>query len=282
MRVIREHITHPATSFRFLRFEAPRFAAPWHRHRHFELTWIEAGFGLRFVSENVQPFEPGDLALLGPEVPHTWMSLPTGDTDLCAATVVQFAASLVVESALPEFARAASIVTQASRGLQIDGAARGLVIALLRRMRSSDDFGRLAALCEVLGVLVEHRSSLSPIAESGTNAVTVASGRAGRRRVDRILEWIHANLARDLTVEEASRLAQVTPAAFSRFFQREVGRTFSAYLNDVRCAEAALRLHHTDRLIRAIAHRCGYKTLSHFNRQFRIRMGVSPRQFRGR
>jgi AraC-like DNA-binding protein len=228
----------------------------------------------------VQPFEPGDLALLGPEVPHTWMSRPTGDA--CAATVVQFAASLVVDSPLPELSRAAVLVARAARGLRIDGPARGLVFALLRRMRSSGDFRRLAALCEILGVLIEHSGSLSPIAESVTNAAAVAPVRPCRRRVDRILEWIHANLARDLTVEEASRLAQVTPAAFSRFFHREVGRTFSAYLNDVRCAEASLRLQQSDRPVRAIAHGCGYTTLSHFNRQFRIRMGVSPRRFRSR
>lgn len=282
MRVIREHITHPATSFRFLRFEAPRFAVPWHRHHHLELTWIEAGVGLRFVAENVQPFESGDLALLGPEVPHTWMSYPIRSADVCAATVVQFAASLVIDSPLPELSRAASLVAGATRGLRIDGPAHELVIALLLRMRWSNDFGRLAALCEILGVLVEHSRSLSPIAESVTNAATVAPLRSVRRRVDRILEWIHVNLARDLTVEEASRLARVTPAAFSRFFHREVGRTFSAYLNDVRCAEASLRLQQTDRPVRAIAHECGYTTLSHFNRQFRIRMGVSPRRFRGR
>jgi AraC-like DNA-binding protein len=106
------------------------------------------------------------------------------------------------------------------------------------------------------------------------------SDKAESRRIDQTLDWIRRNLARDLTVAEAARIAHVTPAAFSRFFRREVGKTFTRYVNDVRCSEACLKLRLGGRPVAAVASECGYTTLSHFNRQFRLRHGLSPREFR--
>ena len=41
-----------------------------------------------------------------------------------------------------------------------------------------------------------------------------------------------------------------------------------------------LRLRATDRPVAQIAGECGFETLSHFNQQFKLRYGVSPREFR--
>jgi AraC-like DNA-binding protein len=105
---------------------------------------------------------------------------------------------------------------------------------------------------------------------------------AAARRIDRVLGWVHRELGRELTVAEGARLAGVTPAAFSRFFRRQVGKTFTSYLNDVRCSEAAVRLRWSDDAVSAVAIQSGFSTLSHFNRQFRLRMKATPRQFRRR
>ena len=77
-------------------------------------------------------------------------------------------------------------------------------------------------------------------------------------------------------------MAHVTPAAFSRYFHREVGKTFTRYLNDVRCSQACVRLRQTAKPVAVVAAECGFATLSHFNRQFRLRHGVAPREFRGK
>lgn len=75
-------------------------------------------------------------------------------------------------------------------------------------------------------------------------------------------------------------MARVTPGAFSRYFRHEVGKPFTEYVNDVRCSEACVRLRRTDKAVAVIAQECGFATLSHFNRQFRQRHGVTPREFR--
>jgi AraC-like DNA-binding protein len=60
------------------------------------------------------------------------------------------------------------------------------------------------------------------------------------------------------------------------------GKSFTEYINDIRCGETCLLLRSTDKPVSMIATECGFETLSHFNRQFRQRFGVSPREFRSR
>ena len=46
----------------------------WHYHPEIELTLIRKGDGIRLVGDSMQPFEDGDLILLGANVPHLWRS----------------------------------------------------------------------------------------------------------------------------------------------------------------------------------------------------------------
>lgn len=73
-----------------------------------------------------------------------------------------------------------------------------------------------------------------------------------------------------------------SPAAFSRFFQRETGKTYTQYVNDLRCAEACVLLREPTLPVATIAADCGFRTSSHFNREFRARMKTTPRAWRQR
>jgi AraC-like DNA-binding protein len=281
MRVSEEQIRHPDSSFRFLRFEADAFRGERHRHRLLELTWIEAGFGLRFVGDDASPFEPGDLVLLGTNVAHSWVSSRRRSAVGVAATVLQFAPELLTLPQLPELARLAPLAVRARRGLAIAGAGRDAIIEVLLRMRARDAVARLASWVEIMSLLDRHQPEFRALASCPSrDQASYAQDRPETRRIDQTLGWIHRHLSRDLTVESAARIAHVTPAAFSRFFRREVGKTFTRYVIDIRCSEACLKLRLTDRPVAAIARECGFSTLSHFNRQFRLRYDMTPREFR--
>lgn len=284
MQVTKEHVTHPHGSLRFLRFELHAFRAPRHAHRHLELTWIERGFGLRLVGNDASSFEDGDLVLLGSQVPHTWLTQGARQRPMPASSVVQFAPEWLQSSPWPELARAGPLLLLAARGLHIRGKCAKEVKAAMTRMREADDYARLAALIGIIGSLVRHPRDLVPIATAPS-----ADGRsndgwadaASSRRVDRVIDWLQRHLAEELRVDDAAKLAHVSPAAFSRWFKREVGKTFTQYLNDLRFGAACVRLRQSDRPVATIAQDCGFATMSHFNRQFRQRAGMTPREYRG-
>lgn len=281
MRVNEEQVSHPDRAFRFLRFETDRFRGERHRHRQLELTWIEAGVGLRFVGDDATPFAAGDLVLLGSNLAHAWVSSKRRSATKAVATVLQFAPELLVVPQMPELAGLGPLAARAQRGLSVDGASRQAVIDVLVRMRTADPIAQLAGWIEALGLLRRHERDFRTLASSALRGSPAgASEPPETRRIDQTLDWIHRRLARELRVADAARVAHVTPAAFSRYFHREVGKTFTRYVNDVRCSEACLKLRLTDRPVATVARECGFTTLSHFNRQFLLRHGVTPRAFR--
>ncbi len=279
MQIRKEHVTHPDQSLRFLHFELDALTAPRHAHHHVELTWIERGSGLRLVGDDASPFEAGDLVLLGPQVPHTWLSTGKLQRPRPAASVIQFAPEWLTESPSPELRRAAPLLQAAQRGCSLRGRTARAITQLMAQMRDGNDYARLAALVLIIGKLVAAppRDSV-PIAAA--RARPSERGSAPPRRADRVIDWMQRRLADDLRVDDAARLAHVTPAAFSRWFKREIGKTFTQYLNDLRFGAACLALRQSERSVATIAADCGFSTLSHFHRQFRLRSGTTPRAYR--
>jgi AraC-like DNA-binding protein len=145
-------------------------------------------------------------------------------------------------------------------------------------MHATDAIGRLLGLFGILRCLALHMDDLHPIAHLEFAAAT----RIRDARVDRVVQWMHVNLGAALRMEEAAAQAHISTAAFSRFFKRETGKTFTDYLNDVRCAQACAWLSDSVLPVSTITSQCGFETSSHFNRQFKSRFGVTPRDYRKR
>ena len=193
--------------------------------------------------------------------------------------MLQFPAALLQQPLLPELKALRPLVEHAGRGLAISGVAHAQITRRLHALPEADGLARLAALVQVLRELALHPGDLRPIASSPLRADT---DEAQARRIDRVADWVHRHLGGELGVADAARVAHVSPAAFSRFFRRETGKTWSCYLNDVRCSEACVKLRQSSQPVAAVAEACGYRTLSHFNREFRARLGVTPREYRRR
>ena len=281
MRIAREPIHHADESLRCLHLVRPAFDGGLHRHGHFELTWIERGQGLRWVGDSVEPFFDGDLVLVGSETPHLWASRGDQSPRGCAATVLQFPPDWVQRCGLPELKAVAPLLTQASPGMEVQGPTRVEVQGLLARLPGATAQRRVAVFIEVLGCLLAGAEDLRALSAGLPDAPTaVPRGGPSPQRVDRVLSWIEAHLGDELTVEAAAAVAHVSPAAFGRFFRREVGKSFTAYVNDARCGWAALRLTQGREPIAQIAQACGFPTLSNFSEQFRRRYGMAARAFR--
>jgi AraC-like DNA-binding protein len=282
MRIARESVHHPEESLRCMHLELSEFRGVLHRHSHFELTWIQRGQGLRWVGDSVEPFFDGDLVLVGSETPHLWASRAGQRTHDCAATVLQFPSNWAGRTGLPELAAAAPLLVQAACGLEILEPTRREVQRLLLRLPSASPLRRLAVCIDIMGALVDGGGASLRRLSSRLPAPLPTDGHGGPgvRRIDRVLSWIESHLADELRVEDAAAVAHVSTAAFGRFFRREVGKSFTAYVNDARCGWAALRLVQSPEPIAQIAEACGFPTLSNFGEQFRRRHGVSPREFR--
>src|SRR5215210_1308208 len=119
MKIVFEKIVPRAgSSFAILDKRAAAFDGRFHFHPEVEVTLIESSTGRRVVGDSVESFAPGDLVLLGENLPHQYVSdLTTGGT-VAAAKVIQFRTDFIGDSwlQLPEFARVMTMLNRAARG----------------------------------------------------------------------------------------------------------------------------------------------------------------------
>jgi AraC family transcriptional regulator len=100
-------------------------------------------------------------------------------------------------------------------------------------------------------------------------------------RVNRVMDYIQANLAGDLRLDALAQVANFSPFHFHRVFKSVVGETLNDFIRRVRVGTAADRLLHNPRdSITVIAVACGYSSSSAFAREFRNAFGQSASEFR--
>ena len=100
------------------------------------------------------------------------------------------------------------------------------------------------------------------------------------RRIRRAVELMHAQLERELPLEEIAAAAYLSPFHFARLFKKTTGMSPHAYLAALRTAQAQVLLAQTDLSVTEISQRVGYGSPSHFTKAFRQATGLTPRHFR--
>lgn len=281
MRPVREHPPRaPSESwYQHVRAE-PSFPFNWHNHREHEITLIRRGHGRRFVGDSVESYQPGDLVLVGAELPHTWQSddLPAGPHEaVCVQLCPDFLGPELVRR--PEFAAVGRVLDDAAHGLAFPDPVAHTVADLTADLGAMPPDVRTITLLSVLVTLARSHED-GRTRRLATAAFDPVRREDQRERLERVCRMVAEHYPEPLTLAAAAREAGMAPAAFSRLFSRGIGRSFTEHVTDVRVDAARQQLRHTDAPIAAIAHRCGFANLANFNRRFRATVGTTPSDYR--
>lgn len=92
--------------------------------------------------------------------------------------------------------------------------------------------------------------------------------------------YIKAHLSDNLSVKSTAQALVVNANYLSSQFHKEVGMTFTEYVNRERVKQAAALLRHTNLPINHIATSVGYNNTSYFAKQFAKYKGMSPGNYR--
>jgi AraC family transcriptional regulator len=95
------------------------------------------------------------------------------------------------------------------------------------------------------------------------------------RRIDRAVELIESDFARQLTLSELANAAGMSMYHFARVFRALTGIPAHRYLTAVRLRNAARRLDEGESVTSA-CYEVGFASLSHFVTAFRKRFGITP------
>jgi AraC-like DNA-binding protein len=95
-------------------------------------------------------------------------------------------------------------------------------------------------------------------------------------QVNRALDRIHANYARELSVEELAGAAGMSPSAFHQNFKAVTSTSPLQYLKTIRLHKARLLMVHEGLRVGEAAGRVGYQSQSQFSREFKRLFGSTP------
>ncbi|HEX2860101.1 MAG TPA: AraC family transcriptional regulator [Lacunisphaera sp.] len=251
------------------------FDAPYHFHPEIELLLMESSSGTRYVADSVEPYEPGDLVLIGANIPHVFVRRP--ETGPAASVVVQFRSDFMGNGFFdrPEMREAQQLLARANHGLHFGAPTVRWIAPLLRRMITLQGARRVALLLELLGRLVQ-----APARPLATPAFRQKIRQEDFVRLDRVLAYAEAHYHGDITMAAVAKIASLSPTSFSRWFSGATGKPFVQFLTDIRMAHAYHALTETGRSVTEISFDCGFNSVSHFIHRFREIRGMSPREFR--
>lgn len=273
----------PQDSLIVVRREVCYFDNPFHFHPECELVYIVSGTGKRIIGDNIEVFGPGDMVFLGPNIPHVWYSDPSfyksNSDEKSIAIVVYFSKEIFSEKfyQLEEVQSLKEVFKKAGRGLKIKGNTYQQLATLLTKMPGSTGMQKIVYLLQVLECLATSQETEALASITYKNSYDTKDN----HKIDEVFLYLNKNFMRDISMPEVAELCHMTPQSFCRFFKNRTKTTFVDFLNDIRISHARkLLIESEEQTIAEIAYLCGYKNLSNFNKLFKIKTKLTPKEYK--
>lgn len=257
---------------------APSPLIRWHYHDDYELHYVVTTSGKFFVGDYIGHFAPGNLVLVGPRLPHNWISndLPSEGVALRDQCIV-FNMAPMESSAVfvPEIKEVLPMLDRASRGIEFFDISER-VAPYIERIINSHNITRLGVFFELLG-------ELSRCADYRLLSSQVFDGigdEKSQSQIDSIVNYISEHYAEPISLPDIAKLFRMSESHFSRVFRRDTGNSFVDFLTLVRINRACQLLVQTDEKISAICYDVGFNNLANFNRRFLELKNTTPSAFR--
>jgi AraC-like DNA-binding protein/mannose-6-phosphate isomerase-like protein (cupin superfamily) len=269
----------PACPLTLLDVRADSFTYPMHYHPELELTLIVQGRGQRYIGDSIQSFEPGDLVLVGAHTPHCWQSdRRFGHT--VRALVIQFPEDLFGSDFLdrPLGRPLRELFERARRGLCFSEKVRARTVERLKSIFQSTlpNLDRLGLLLHILSDMT-HKDEQIVL---GLGSHPPVSSPSAHGTLEKVLGYIDQHIELEMSQREVAKMAGLSTAGFSRFFSRNLGKTFVTYVAELRIKRACQLLLDNEHSIADIARLSGFHNLANFNRRFFRFKGMTPSEYR--
>ena len=256
----------------------PTPLARWHFHDEYELHIITATSGKVFVGDWIGQFQPGQVVLTGPRLPHNWVStdlpqegVPLGDL------VIQFGHEPLLRASqdIPELAEVMPLLERARNGIEFFGLSKRAQ-QHWHEVKRSSGLRRFAAFCAFLADLsacTDYRllSSVRMQADDDDDSTD---------RVEAVVSRIMERMGEPLAASDMAQELGMSESQFSRFFRRTTGNTFTDFVNRVRINRACQLLMESEQRVTDICYEVGFNNVANFNRRFLEIKGMTPTEFR--
>lgn len=236
---------------------------PLHWHDFLEIELITGGSSMQILNGQVFPLERGRLTLLRRTDYHGLQKV-----DGMTLLYLGLDDSLLSEDILAQIAAAEHISLQLNETemQKMEGLLR---LCILENAEEKPDKRYLKHLlyCIFLRIIRQlHTDEVLPHTVSAP--------------MHKALIYIRMHFKENPKLEDVAALLHYNKSYFSAAFHKEVGVTYSAYVNQLKVDYAKELLLFTDLRITDICFECGFASQTNFLRLFKQNVGTTPLQFR--
>jgi AraC-like DNA-binding protein len=269
----------PAHSFSVREDRDPFINNRWHYHAEVELIIFHKGSGTQFVGDNIKRFQPGDIILVGSNLPHYWRydDIFFGQEATVHSTVIHFAENFWGDTflSLPETKPIRSLLERARRGILVSAREEELIPGLVDRIHSAEGIGRIIALMECLSVFASS-SRLQMLSSIGFRPDYSESE---NDRINAIYDYSFRHFTGKIYLGEVASIAGLVPNSFCRYFKSRTGKTYTQFLTEIRVGHACKLLLDNRISIKQLCYESGFNNFTCFHKNFRLITGKSPQSY---
>ncbi|WP_047244906.1 AraC family transcriptional regulator [Maribacter thermophilus] len=272
----------PESSFLARQDRLPCIEQNWHFHKEIELIYFIKSTGTRYVGNSIGNFGPGELYMIGSNIPHLFKN----DKEYYDENPEREAVNLVVIKFEPEFLGSQflelsevknlrTLMKRADRGIKFSPATTYLVHNHILGLVNNRGLSNIVGLLTILDILSVNENYKTLCSEVIPNVYN----KDEKDRMARVITFLTDNFDKKIELEEVAKIAYMTPNAFCRYFKKKTRKSFTQYLNEIRLRHACRLLIEGNMQIATICYQSGFNTLTNFNRQFKALLNCTPSEY---
>lgn len=254
---------------------------PAHRHNYIEIMYVCQGSITHYIDGKEMTMEQGDMLLLNQHVHHGVKRAEYGDIGINFIALPEFfdipLRMLKEHNVIADFLSntfrynhpvSHYLLFRLENQKAIENLMENMILSLIEGNPKEDDINQYS-MGLVFLYLMNHMESLEHNSSQSYKDVVV---QATMKYID---TWYRtANLGK------VAQDFKLTVSALSKIIKNQTGHTFQEHLMRKRFQKAVVYLVETDLPTDEIAANVGYENISFFYRQFKLRYGMTPRQYR--
>lgn len=255
--------------------KAPTFYRDLHQHSEIQLSLIVNGNGKLLIGDSVHPFRSGDFFVIGANSPHLFKNEKSKKR-------VHMISLFFTQNTfgkdffkLPDLEEVNTFFGIASGGFKLLTNTEE-VNSIMLQLNKISKLTRLRLFLQLLGLLcVSERKRLTDF------IYPKETGHLAGERLQVVFDYVLHHFQEEIKLNAIADLVYMTPNAFCKFFKQRTNKTFFQFLIELRLEHASQLLrNHKDLSIAEISESSGFKSISNFNRKFKLFKGNIPSHYR--
>lgn len=256
--------------------ENPNQKPTWHYHPEIELVYIENGSGKIHVGQHLSYFKNGTLVLIGSNLPHL------GFVERMSANEIEIVAQFRVDFLGPNFFKSIEMesinkmLELSSSGIRFKTHVRKEIGEKLKELFEMNSFNKLIYFLKLLESL--SKSTDYEILNVGESIMV--SNPQDNDRLDIIFKYVRNNFNLEIKLDTISKLVNMSPQGFCRYFKKTTRKTFMEYVNEYKVVHATKLMAESTMSLTEIADESGFNNKSHFINIFKRITKQTPSEYR--